>query len=204
MTEQEKQQIKSQHPTSYRGIFYSYDLKEIRESRPFQISVALCVCLFVISLLSKKTSLELVTFWSSQIMTIFPNLLGFNLGGYALIIGFGNTDLIEAMTEKSKSQKISVFQKLSGIFAFAILLQLTGFMSAFLVNFAINLQFVAPNIFVFNIVNSIATILLSFLAIWGILILFNLVANVFSFGQGHHLKLTIQRKQKAQKKDFTV
>lgn len=204
MTEQEKEQIKNEYPTSYKGIFYSYDWNEIKKSRPFQISGFSSVTLLIISLFSEKTSLDVVTFWTSQIMSIFPNLLGFNLGGYALIIGFGNTELIESMTKKGIGKKTSVFQKLSGIFAFAILLQLFTFATAFIINFFVQLQFTTTNHIIAILVNSLVTIVLSFSGIWGILILFNLVANVFSFGQGHHLRLTLQRTQKEQKKNIVT
>jgi len=198
MTEQEIEQIKSEHPLSYKGILHSYDWNEIKTSRPFQISTFASISFLIISLLSQKTSLEIVIFWSSQIIAIFPNLLGFNLGGYALVIGFGNTELIESMTKIGIGKKTSPFQKVSGIFASAILLQLLTFATAFIVNFFVQLQFSSTNPKIVNSVNSSISLVLSFLGIWGILILFSLVANVFSWGQGHHLKLTLQRKLKEQ------
>lgn len=201
MTKQEIEQINKDHPTSYKGIFYSYDWKEIKTSRPFQLSIFLSVALFIISLLSKKNTFEVLGLWSSQILSIFPNLLGFNLGGYALIIGFGNTELVESMTKKKEGKKTTVFQKLSGIFAFAILLQLSAFLLSFSVNFIIQLNFTSPDSRIVNSINTPIIILLSFLGLWGLFILPNLVANVFSFGQGHHLQLTIKRKRKEEEKN---
>ena len=171
MTQQEIEQIKGQHLTSYKGIFYSYDCEEIKKSRPFQISIVLAIILIIASVGSKKSTYDLVIFWSSQVLSIFPNLLGFNLGGYALIIGFGNTELVESMTKKDPMKKTSVFQKLSGVFAFAILLQLTAFFLAFIVNYFVQLQFTSKSENIVIFVNLITIFLLSFLGFWGIFFL---------------------------------
>lgn len=193
MEEITSESIRKIHPYSYRGIFYSYDWKEIKTSYPFWITLFLTISLIVISAFSEKDSFFIVSFWISQFLTIFPSLLGFNLGGYALIIGFGNADLVQSLTKILKNRNTSIFQKLSGIFAYAILLQLFAFCLAFLGNFLIQLKFTSTNLLMCNIINYTFTFFLSFVGLWGILILPSLVVNVFNFGQMHHFKLTQKR-----------
>lgn len=195
MTKAEIEQIKKDHPFSYEGIFYSYDWKEIKASYPFLLSILLSFVLLIATYFSEKNSYEVVCMWTSQILSIFPNLLGFNLGGYALIIGFGNAELVQSMTKKSEKKKTTVFQKLSGIFAFAILLQLSAFVVSFLVNFFVQLKFSSSNDLLINIVNIPITLIISFLGFWGLFIVPNLVSNVFTFGQMHHAQLTTKRKK---------
>jgi len=185
--------IKKDHPFSYKGVFYSYDWKEVRTSYPFWISLAISIVLLFVSPFSKQDSFVITSFWVSQILTIFPSLLGFNLGGYALIIGFGNAELVQSLTKKGKNRKNSIFQKLSGIFAYAILLQLFAFCLAFFGNFSIQLKFTLQQDLIRNILNYLFTFLLSFIGLWGIFILPSLVINVFNFGQMHHFKLTQKR-----------
>lgn len=196
MTEQEINKITENHPTSYKGIFHSYNWKDIKESKPFVISIFLSILFYSLSYFSKCTLWEILDIWASLVVSIFPNLLGFNLGGYALIIGFGNTDLVESMTKINENKNKSIFQMLSGIFAFAIILQLSAFCFAFAVFFFNKLNLYTTCTYLANSVNTVTIFSLSFLAIWSILILFNLVANVFSFGQAHHFQLTIKRSTK--------
>jgi hypothetical protein len=71
-----------------------------------------------------------------------------------------------------------------------------AFLFSFSTNLIIQLNFTSSNSLIVSSINSFTIILLSFLGLWGLLILPNLVANVFSFGQGHHLQLTIKRTRK--------
>jgi hypothetical protein len=185
--------IKKDHPMSYKGILYSYSWDDIKESKPFTISLAFSIFLFILSLYSKKELFDIISFWSNQILTIFPNLLGFNLGGYALIVGFGNTELIQSLTQKKPEKKTSVFQKLSGIFGFTLLLQSITFSLAFIFNFIIQLGFDTSIKVIYVLINSIAIIVISFSGLWGLFILPSLIVNVFTFGQMHHLYLTKKR-----------
>ncbi|GAB3990434.1 hypothetical protein GCM10028807_17590 [Spirosoma daeguense] len=196
----EHERIKEDHPFSYRGILRAYDAKEIRESWPFLWSLGLSVATVAITGYSTKSYYEILGFWVSQVMSVFPNLLGFNLGGYALIVGFGNGSLLKAMTRKQPNKKASIFQKLSGVFAFSILLQLTAFIMAFLINFLKEFKFEVNCQDLANIVNASTIGILSFLGFWGLLIIPNLVTNIFTFGQMHHSLLTIERIEDEQKK----
>lgn len=190
MEEQTIKDIKNEHPTSYKGIFMAYNWKDIRESYPFIASISLSILFLLSSMFSTKNFFEILSIWTNQILTIFPNLLGFNLGGYAIIIGFGNTDLLQALTKKRKEKKTSIFQKLSGVFAFTLMLQCVAFALAFIVNFSIQLDFGTKIESLSTTINIFAILVLSFLGLWGLLILPVLVANVFTFGQMHHLLLT--------------
>lgn len=193
MTNLEIEQIKKNHPFSYGGILHSYNWKEIKTSYPFWVSILLSFIILIATYFSEKNSYEVVCMWTSQILAIFPNLLGFNLGGYALIIGFGNSELVQSMTKKSENKSTTVFQKLSGIFAFAILLQLSAFVVSFLASIFVQLKFSSNNDLIINFINIPTTLTISFLGFWGLFILPNLVSNIFTFGQMHHAQLTTKR-----------
>lgn len=184
--------IKRDHPTSYRGIIRAYSWRDIKESRPYIFSLVLSLLFLLLVCFSSKNLYQMIEFWKNQILSILPNLLGFNLGGYALIIGFGNTDLVSSLTKKKKG-KPSVFQKLSGIFAFTLVLQSFAFLLAYIIDVFMELEFYALSYTIYIIVNSIVLSLISFLGFWSILILPNLVINVFTLGQMHHLHLTKKR-----------
>ncbi|KAB7730108.1 hypothetical protein F5984_13070 [Rudanella paleaurantiibacter] len=196
----ELEQIRKDHPFGFKGIFYSYDYNEIRESKPFWLSILCSVILLIMTYFFEKQYYDVVLLLATQIIAIFPNLLGFNLGGYALIVGFGNSDLLQSMTRKSPKKSTSIFQQLSGIFAFAILIQIGAFISAFFVNFVIQLKFDPCERLLANSVNIVVTSVLSFLGLWGLFIIPNLVSNVFTFGQMHHFSLTMKRMEAEKRK----
>ncbi|UHG93403.1 hypothetical protein [Spirosoma oryzicola] len=200
----ERDQIARDHPFSYKGIFRAYDFSEIRDSNPFRLSIALSIGILFITKFSEKSYYEILTFWVAQIMAVFPNLLGFNLGGYALIVGFGNGNLLKAMTRKAPNKRASIFQKLSGVFAFSILLQLAAFIVAFSVNFLNQYNFKSTNDLIVNTVNGSLVAIVSFLGFWGLFIVPNLVSNVFNFGQMHHSMLTIERIEAEQKQQRDI
>ena len=186
-------EIRQDHPPGYKGIGRAYNLNEIRESKPFIISFIAAIGVVILTSFSTKTFYDILIFWVGQVMSIFPNLLGFNLGGYALIVGFGNSELLQAMTKKLSGKNSSVAQQLSGIFAFAILLQLAAFIAAFVINFFDQLKFPVSNLQVAYVINIALLGILAFLGFWGLFIIPNLVSNVFTFGQMHHSYLTIKR-----------
>lgn len=196
----EREQIAKDHPFSYKGIFRAYDFNEIWTSKPFRASLVLSASVIVVTGFSQKSYYEILAFWTAQVMAVFPNLLGFNLGGYALIVGFGNSNLLKAMTKKNPKKNSTIYQKLSGVFAFSILLQLTAFIVAFVVNFLKEFGFSSANGALVNLVNGFLLSIIAFLGLWGLLIVPNLVSNVFNFGQMNHSLLTIERVEAEQKK----
>lgn len=193
MEEEIIKQIKEQHQPSYKGILYSYGYKDIKESYPFYLSILLSAISFIVVLIGHKNLYDVVVFWTNQVIAIFPNLLGFNLGGFALIVGFGNTELIQAMTSKGIGRKVSVFQKAIGVFGFTLLLQSITFIFAFILNFSIQLKFETNIYWLVDCVNILTLLILSFLGLWSLFIMPILVLNLFTFGQMHHYYLTIKR-----------
>jgi len=185
--------LKKSHPTGLRGILKNFTWRKMFLKPPFLFSILLAVswCYLTFNIRDNNyvDLLKLVDFN----IAIFPSLLGFNLGGYALLIGFGNIALIKSMTE-SQEGKASIFQKLSAIFAFSILLQATVLILAIVIRYFtdIGLSFEVQDITAatFNIA---LYFLLAFFSLWAIFLLPYVITNLFTFGQLHHFYLTIEK-----------
>lgn len=191
---EERKQILAAHPTSYRGVVSAYNLTDILKSYPFYLSLFICFILLFATYFSKVGIYNILIIWVEQIISIFPNILGFNLGGYALIVGFGNTELVKNMTKPTKEEnKYSIFQKMSSVFSFTLLLQSFTFAISFVVNFIIKMEFTTNNIYWYHVINGTVVALLSFFSLWSIFVLSTVILNVFTFGQMHHLYLTTER-----------
>jgi hypothetical protein len=132
-------------------------------------------------------------------VSILPNLLGFLLGGYTILIGFGNSALLKAATHVIRGRRISLFQMLSTIFALTIYLQSIALAGAVVAQFTLEIPLHAGPGFmgqlhdIAPIVNKIFTLSFLFLLFYSILSLKDTVVNVFSFAQRYHLTLTEDR-----------
>lgn len=195
--------LKNNHNSSLKGILHGYPLKDIFRSVPFWLSLVLTFLILLLTYISKKDSLEILKYWIGQNLSIFPNFLGFSLGGYALIVGFGNTALIQSITKMTTSTKASVFQKLNSIFAFSLLAQLAAFLVSLGVNYFIQLDFKAVNETSYIVVNLSTLFVAAFLSIWCVLIIPYIVLGIFNFGQMHHLHLTINRLKDENRSNLT-
>lgn len=182
-------QIKDQHIAGYKGISLIYDSSQIKESRPFICSFFTAIFLLILINTSNKSLFDVLIFWSDTIISIFPNIIGFTLGGFAIIVGFGNTDMLRTMTKPLKNKNYSIFQKLCAIFAFSLLLQLSTILFSYLIKYIIFLEINIPSIPFCTLVNSIVIFIISFMGIWSLTILASLTVNIFNLGQMHHFLL---------------
>ncbi|NDV20863.1 hypothetical protein GO013_15740 [Pseudodesulfovibrio sp. JC047] len=64
-------------------------------------------------------------------MSILPDILGFSLGGYVIMVGFGDTEFIEALRgRESKESGPSIYMKINATFVHFIVVQaITLFMA---------------------------------------------------------------------------
>lgn len=140
-------------------------------------------------------------------LSFFPNLLGFSLGGYALVVGFGNLDLIKA---GSKLNGYSVYQKLNAIFSLCIFLQVLTTTVSFIVNWLVVVNpFMISEISVgvFGIImNAFILFFILFVSLYSLLLSPYVIINLFTLSQVNSSFLTIQkltdkRKQVDDKKD---
>lgn len=61
--------------------------------------------------------------WWETVFQVSPNILGFVLGGYAILLSFGNKKFIELIGNRDKKNKISSLQQISGKFTHFIIMQ---------------------------------------------------------------------------------
>lgn len=171
--------------TSWSGIRAVVVFRRLLHKRPFLFAIILS---FVVSTLlvifgpDKVYTVLLTT--CDLIVAVFPSLLGFSLGGYALIIGFSNSELMEHL---AKDQDWSLFQALSGIFAFSLLFQVFSTIIAATIIWGIkseiNLFNVSCCYWLIVIGNGLLIFTLIFGALYSLLLLPYVIFNLFSLGQ---------------------
>lgn len=61
--------------------------------------------------------------WPSDVLTIVPSILGFSLGGYAMLLAFGDRAFLRLLAEPIENRKTSFFVELNASFVHFIILQ---------------------------------------------------------------------------------
>jgi len=124
-----------------------WENKPIYKSNYFRISILFSATILIVSFFVNFSKLEIIKSIANQAIDIFPNILGFNLGGYILLISLNVKDILKELTEPddSKCENFSFYQKMSSVFAFSILLQISLLIVSMILTLIIEF---AQNIFI--------------------------------------------------------
>jgi hypothetical protein len=199
--EKDEKEYGEMHQMGAKGILFVYNWTRLAKSIPFICSLILSglVTLSMIIFFQKLIFGAIETLLEMNI-TIFPCLIGFTVGGYALIVGFAGVGDLKKFTEKAKNEKGSFFQLLISIFSVGIVLQFATILLTYVVNFIIKSHF---HSFLFHktesdfflIVNCFAFLILLFISLWSLFIIPYIVINLFHFAQTNHSISYLEREQ---------
>ena len=100
--------------------------------------------------------------WINSAKSIFPSILGFSLGGYAILIGFGDEKFLDALRMKNKDEKISPYMKINASFLHFIFIQFVCLFFASVAEmthseYILPIYFLGNTIFFYAICSVIAT-----------------------------------------------
>lgn len=100
--------------------------------------------------------------WWDDVISIIPSVLGFSLGGYVFLVGFGDKKLMKIMREKKTEKSKSIYMRLNATFVHFIFIQFISlfitvvFKCFHIVNFCIA-YFIGSMIFFYAILTIITT-----------------------------------------------
>ena len=87
--------------------------------------------------------------WAGNSLFILPNILGFTLGGYAILVGFGDKDFLNCIRGRHDNGNISPYMKANGAFVHFIIVQVSAiFFSLLCSEFGVN------DVYIFRIIGS--------------------------------------------------
>ncbi len=194
--------IQHHHQTSWRGIKAILQFRGTFKKWPFIISIAIAFALSLsIMIFIPKKSFEVLHNTTDIVITVFPSLLGFSLGGFAIVVGFSNVELIK---RGSKVNKYSVYQHLNAIFAINIVFQIFTTILAFVIIWIIKLDLnsifkISINILGF-IANGFCLFLLLLGSLYSLALTPYIVTNLFTLSQINNMFFTIQKYNEDQQK----
>ncbi|MBL7912642.1 MAG: hypothetical protein JNJ41_16390 [Bacteroidia bacterium] len=189
---------------SARGIFIIYNYKTFIKTFPFIVSVIAMLAYLLLTYFFKLNHYENLKYFIEKFISIFPNLLGFSLGGFAIIVGFGNTAFLKRIAELTEKNEYSMYEKLNAIFAFNLLFQIATILFTLFFDFTL---FLSSQIAIdlsarsVAVVNVTAICFLLLLGTWTLLVIPYLISNIFIFGESHHFILRNEAEKEKGTKD---
>ena len=170
--------------TGWNGVFSVYPLRKLWKGAiiPF---LFLVISIAVYFMGENHTPIDLMEKVADIITSGFPSIIGFVLTGYALIIGFSDTELVWKMAHiEVDKEGHSYFEVVSSIFAVVLGVVVSTYIVACLVSYVIELQISWP--FDDNCADCFNTLfffIFLFLFYYSIFALLDIIVNIFNIGQ---------------------
>ena len=212
-------EIKKRHEGSLKTLWKIYQSDEpFYYNLYFLVSLGLTIILFLVSLFSNESTYTLIQSIANSTVSVLPNLLGFSLGAYILIVGFGGTEILNVITKPLKGQKnFSFYQKLNAVFGVTVLLEIIALLISFVLIYldkslpilhTVKFSFIY---YVIVILNLLVLFIALFAVMYSLFMLINVIKQVFIFAQTIHFcvyisKIKEEKEQQAKnvKKDEVV
>lgn len=175
---------------SLKGVFNKYIVSKIILSTGSLISLIISSIFVIIICIKIHTigeSYEVLCKIVDTVLSLLPNILGFCIGGYALIIGACSTDTIKKMSNPfSRKHNLSIYQILSSVFAATLIIQCFTLVLVYLVRCCLLLE-LDTNLEVLGVIVNISLIaILLFLSCMSLSLLYYTIVNIFNLGQTMH------------------
>lgn len=161
------------------------------ESWCFVTASVLSLLLIGICLCFEVDKYEFLILIVDDIISFLPNILGFTITGYALVVGFVQPDVLERITEKEEDSDYSLYQTMSSSFAVTILIQAISLITAFTfryIDFISSKVNYVPQIstLIITFINTIGLAIIIFCLAFSLMMVIQIILNIFSFSQIHH------------------
>lgn len=190
-----KNKIKEIHESSFKGVIENYNIRRLFVSFPFLFSLILTGLLFVFNLINADSFEFDLRGLLELSITIIPSLLGFSLGGFAIIVSFNDKFFLKKLNKieidyENKKLNPSLFQSLIAVFAWGIIMQAVTLVISFLLKY---LDLIFPNYSAINpcvlnhsFLSNFFFLVLSFFMTYSLMLIPYIVKNVYGFGQLVH------------------
>ncbi|PUV24534.1 hypothetical protein [Sphingobacterium athyrii] len=199
--------LKEAHNGDLRTFFKAYGvLSSFKKSKSVRIAVVITVFIQVLLLCSEGDLYEFLSLLIAKNLSIIPNVLGFAIGAYALLIsGFSEKLLARIVLteeyEETAQPQFNSFQKTSAIFGMALFVMSIGLLLNYTLSIINDTNFFnafSMSIISAKTVNSIIIFLLNLVSIYSILLIFNSVINLFAFSQFISAIMTLDKNESDQ------
>lgn len=173
-----------------------WENKPIYNSPYFRASFAISLFSIILPIFFPIQKLEVIEFLANSAVAIFPSILGFNLGGYILLISLSTSKILNEVTEpdQEKGEEYSFYQKMSSVFAFSLLLQAFSLICGIALTMIIKIGKGHEIVhWLAETINSFVLIMMSFIITYSTILIWQIILNIFNYGQVLHFFIRIER-----------
>lgn len=201
MREETKNRIRNLHEVSWRGLWNMLLARRVFLKYPFIISIAITLIVSIfLSCKGFENSYNLIKQTCELTLSFFPNLLGFTLGGFAIVVGFSNAELLK---EGTSIEEHSSYQILNATFSYSILIQIVVTLLSFLIKWGIETDLATiltcENKLLCEVTNFILLTIILFCSLFTLLIIPIIIINLFTFSQVNNSYYTIREGERLEK-----
>jgi len=175
----------------WKQIWALYGWKELfhQKNKLFYFSLVMSIIATILLWPAKTNSYLMLLKVIEVSISIMPTLLGFNLGAYALIIGFlSNKNLLNALVKKTDTDRFDRLQRISGVFAINIVVQAFTLLSSFMLKIFIELDIPSFNFCLCGLdiilaLNICIFLFIFFFTLYSVVLVIQNAINIFDFSQ---------------------
>jgi len=188
----EIEDLKQRHKGDISTLWKIYNVdKPFYDNFYFKFSFATTIVALLVVFVLKSDIYNLICFISEISVGALPTLLGFNLGAYILIVGFGSSDILAIITKPLEGQNnYSFYQKLNSVLGVSVVVQIITLFLTFIIKVWKEIQvdyYWNIKCIIFPVILNIITFFfVMFLVTYSFLLLINVVKHVFLFAQTIH------------------
>lgn len=198
LEDQYSKQFADSHESGLKGLFYIYEpFKSLVRSRIFYLSFAISTVFLIYVINQKIDELRFFNSLTDLGLAILPAIAGFNLAAYslALTLILGNPKVLKSVIDLTKifeeKQRGTFYQKISASFAWSVLVQSASVILFFISDLFNPLSLPFPPRII-SAGNHALLFLLVLIAAYSILLVAQVVLNLFTFSQSLHSELAIE------------
>lgn len=166
----------------YKGILNPYTVK--RNLRSWTsilmavLSIGISVWLYFAKDLNRIN--EILSKVVEMLLGSLPDLLGFCIGGYAILVAMNNLEKMPAILKKQGKSDLSYYVNLSADFAMTLLIMSVLLLCAFMIHFILDLELPAISDISGKIVNLAVLSLFLWAGVLGVIMIMGTIANIFN------------------------
>jgi len=182
ITEDTINDIKIKHRGDFITLFriFKKDDRLLKSQQMWSAIILTVICSHIIFGNCNPVSvLNILSKLVERILSVLPNILGFTLTGYVLIVGIGWSEFLDTITDQDDSG-YSLFQQISSIFAWGTIIQSSTLIISYIISLIRDIKISTQYA---NTINDIILLLIMFLSFYSLFLVIKLVINVFHYGQ---------------------
>ena len=166
----------------YKGILNRYTVKRNLRSWTSILTAVLSIGISVWLYFTKDLNpiYEILNKVVEVLLGSLPDLLGFCIGGYAILVAMNNLEKMPVILKKQEKSDLSYYVNLSADFAMTLLIMSVLLLCTFVMRFMIDLELRALSDISGKIVNLVIISLLLWTGVLVIIMIMGTVANIFN------------------------